>query len=67
MRRKVDHALELFVHDPFHASLRNHPLHGKLSGSRAIFAGFDLRIIFEEEAEYTHVNLLKVGTHEQLY
>ena len=66
-RKAVDHALTVFMENPFAPELRNHPLKGEFMGSRSIDAGFDLRIVFSEEGNYFLVALLKVGSHSQLY
>jgi len=47
--------------------LRNHALKGSKLGIRSIDAAFDLRILFIEEADYTLVLLLDLGTHSKLY
>lgn len=66
-RKSVDEAIETFTKNPFTKSLENHPLFGNLVGKRSITAGYDLRILFEEENGYTMVYLLQVGSHNQLY
>lgn len=67
-KNRVDQALEKFIENPTHPSLRNHALKGKdYEGLRSIDAAFDLRIIFFEEGDYKIVILLQVGTHSQLY
>lgn len=57
------------MEDAFHASLRTHKLKGKLEGSWACSAGYDLRIIFEfVEYEGAETILLEtVGTHQEVY
>lgn len=73
--KKLEHRHQLAVHDvidrfrhnPFDPDLDNHPLKGNLKGKRAITAGFDLRVIFEEQGNYTVVVMLAVGTHEKVY
>ncbi len=52
---------------PFHPVLRNHGLTGKLRGLRAISAGYDLRIVYEEEGGHARVLLLNTGTHDEVY
>ncbi|MFA6111367.1 MAG: hypothetical protein WDA75_21630 [Candidatus Latescibacterota bacterium] len=42
----VEAALAQLAADAFHPSLRTHRLKGKLTGSWACSAGFDLRIVF---------------------
>lgn len=66
-KSKVDNALIVFEKNPHDPLLKNHGLVGKLTGKRAISAGFDLRIIFELEGEYVTVTMLAVGTHNQIY
>ena len=62
-------ALTLLGEDAFHASLRTHKLKGRLSGSWACSAGYDLRILFSfvvhEGAEA--ILLETVGTHDEVY
>lgn len=62
-------ALALLTEDAFHAKLRTHKLKGKMHGSWACAAGYDLRIVFDfvshEGSEA--VLLLTVGTHEEVY
>ncbi len=61
--------LQLLSEDTFHPLLTTHKLKGKLAGTYACSAGFDLRIVFEfvhyqgEDA----ILLLTVGTHEEVY
>ena len=61
--------LELLAADAFHPQLRTHKLKGKLAGSWACSAGYDLRIVFQfvghggEEA----ILLEGVGTHDEVY
>lgn len=63
----VAEAIELFAQAPFDSRLRNHPLKGDMTGQRSISAGYDLRIIFEEQDGYMIVLMLAVGTHEEVY
>ena len=62
-------ALTLLSEDAFHPSLRTHKLKGKLTGSWACSAGYDLRILFSfVEHEGAEAILLEtVGTHEEVY
>jgi mRNA-degrading endonuclease YafQ of YafQ-DinJ toxin-antitoxin module len=52
---------------PFHPALKNHGLTGKLRGLRAISAGYDLRVVYEEEGGHATVLLLNTGTHNKVY
>jgi addiction module RelE/StbE family toxin len=62
-------ALELLAEDAFHPQLRTHKLKGKLKGSWACSAGYDLRIVFKYvRHEGTEAILLEtVGTHDEVY
>jgi len=62
-------ALELLAEDAFHPQLRTHKLKGKLRGSWACSAGYDLRIVFKYvQHEETEAILLEtVGTHDEVY
>ena len=62
-------ALELLAEDAFHPQLRTHKLKGKLKGSWACSAGYDLRIVFKYvQHEGTEAILLEtVGTHDEVY
>ena len=62
-------ALELLAEDAFHPQLRTHKLKGKLKGSWACSAGYDLRIVFKYvRHERTEAILLEtVGTHDEVY
>ncbi len=62
-------ALELLAEDAFHPQLRTHKLKGKLKGSWACSAGYDLRIVFKYvRHEGTEAILLEtVGTHNEVY
>ncbi len=62
-------ALRLLEHDPFHVTLRTHKLKGRLTGSWACSAGYNLRIIFkfvDYESEKA-ILLETIGTHEEVY
>ncbi len=63
----VDQTIEIFQKDPCHPTLKNHKLKGKFKDRRAISAGGDIRLIFEEYENYTLVLFLSVGSHNQVY
>lgn len=63
----VDESLRLFRKNPNDPKLKNHILKGKLAGFRAISAGFDLRIVFKTTTDYIIVELIAVGSHNQVY
>jgi addiction module RelE/StbE family toxin len=62
-------ALELLEADAFDARLRTHKLKGKLEGTWACSAGYDLRILFsfvqQEGAEA--ILLETIGSHDEVY
>lgn len=58
--------LDLFAADPFNKGLRNHPLGGKLIGSRSISVGGDLRLHYKVLGGDVAL-FVSVGTHKRLY
>ena len=66
-KTSVDDALRLFERNPFNPSLDNHKLKGKLKRFGAITAGYDLRLVYQEEGSHAVVIFLNVGTHDQVY
>ncbi|MFH1744778.1 MAG: type II toxin-antitoxin system mRNA interferase toxin, RelE/StbE family [bacterium] len=67
LKAKTIKAIEIFITDPHHESLRNHSLKGLLISKKAISITGDVRIIFEEFDNYTLVIFLDIGTHSQIY
>lgn len=63
--------LRLLVVNPFAPQLETHKLKGKLSGSWACSAGYDLRIVFDflkaEKSGEDDIFLLGIGTHDEVY
>jgi len=57
--------------DPFAPQLETHKLKGKLFGTWACSAGYDLRIIFEfikeEGKKGEDIFLIEMGTHDEVY
>ncbi len=70
-RASIEETLKLLVEDPFAPRLASHKLKGKLSGSWACSAGYDLRVIFEfvpsERGDEDDLFLIEIGTHEEVY
>jgi addiction module RelE/StbE family toxin len=65
-KKLVTSTVELFVENPMHESLRNHPLRDKWVNYRSITADGDLRL------HYRVINkdialFVAVGTHKELY
>ena len=71
-REEIEKALHLLVANPFAPQLVTHELKGKLSGTWACSAGYDLRIVFEfvKKTETTGDEenfLIEIGTHDEVY
>jgi addiction module RelE/StbE family toxin len=62
-------ALELLAEDAIHPKLKTHKLKGKLEGSWACSAGYDLRILFRfgKYEDQEAIFLDTIGTHEEVY
>ena len=61
--------LALLEEDAFHPSLRTHKLKGKLSGSWACSAGYDVRLVFQfvNQEGREAILLEAVGSHDEVY
>ena len=57
--------LELFLEEPNHPALRNHPLSGKYTGFRSIDVTEDWRALYRTEGK--QIIFVDIGTHEELY
>ncbi len=65
-KQQVMDAIELFLDEPTHSALRNHPLTEEWAGWHSISAGDDLRVhykLLDSEAVF----FVAVGTHGELY
>lgn len=62
-------ALELFLDNPNHPSLRDHALREKFTGYRSIDITSDWRALFKVNKSKTQtvITFHILGTHEQLY
>ena len=62
-------ALALLAEDAFHPQLKTHKLKGKLIGSWACSAGYDLRVVFQfvKHKGREAILLESVGTHDEVY
>jgi mRNA-degrading endonuclease YafQ of YafQ-DinJ toxin-antitoxin module len=58
--------IELFVEDPHHPALRNHPLTPPLARYSSISIDADLRILYRMIDPDTAV-FLKIGDHDTVY
>jgi mRNA-degrading endonuclease YafQ of YafQ-DinJ toxin-antitoxin module len=66
---EIQLTLELLAEDAFRPQLKTHKLKGKLAGSWACSAGYDLRIIFQfvKHNGQDAILLEGIGTHEEVY
>ena len=71
MHKDIAEALDLLIVNPFAPQLETHKIKGKLSGSWACSAGYDLRIVFDfvkaEKDTEDDTFLLAIGTHDEVY
>lgn len=65
IRRNLFETIKLFTTEPFHKSLNNHPLKGRLHGLRSINVTGDIRIHYEDHGHF--VMFMNIGTHSELY
>lgn len=65
----IGSALALLEEDAYDPRLRTHKLKGKLDGSLACSAGYDLRIIFSfvQHQGAEAILLQTLGTHDEVY
>ena len=67
----VEATLRLLQADPFAAQLATHKLKGRLAGTWACSAGYDLRILFEfvpnPGGGEDDLFLIEIGTHDEVY
>ncbi|MBI2097394.1 MAG: type II toxin-antitoxin system mRNA interferase toxin, RelE/StbE family [Candidatus Vogelbacteria bacterium] len=64
--RRFRERRDLFIRNPFHPLLKNHPLRGRYDGYRSFSVGGDLVVIFTHEAADL-ITLAAIGTHHELY
>lgn len=67
----IQDTLRILAENPFALQLETHKLKGKLAGSWACRAGYDLRIIFNfvksEKCKEDDIFLIEIGTHDEVY
>mgnify|MGYP006298929895 CR=1 FL=1 len=66
LKKKFWEKLDVFLRDPFSASLRTHKLSGKLAGLWAFSIDDDYRVVFEFINKGS-VLLVDFGTHDEVY
>ncbi|MEK7507507.1 MAG: type II toxin-antitoxin system mRNA interferase toxin, RelE/StbE family [Patescibacteria group bacterium] len=65
-RKKFKERKNLFLVNPFHPILENHPLSGKHEGYRSINIAGDLRAVYKH-LDKNIVVFAEIGTHSELY
>ena len=65
-RKRVKERLFLFLENPFHPILGNHPLKGKYVGYRSINITGNLRAIYKFISEHECIFVI-IDTHSNLY
>jgi mRNA-degrading endonuclease YafQ of YafQ-DinJ toxin-antitoxin module len=67
MRQQYLKTLQLLELNPFHPSLRLHPLSGRLAGVHSVSVNLSYRITLELLIEGKEMVLLHVGDHDTVY
>lgn len=71
LRVTVEETLRQLTADPYHYSLKTHPLKGELAGTWACSVTYDLRFIFEfrqnPKTNEQEIFLLAFGSHDEVY
>ena len=70
IRKKFKERIVLFVKNPYHPLLNNHPLKSEYYGFRSINITADWRAIYKEiteDYEESVAFFVAIGTHVQLY
>lgn len=67
LRERYFRTLELLEVNPFHPSLRLHPLSGRLAGLHSVSITLAYRITIEFEVRPQEIVLINVGSHEEGY
>jgi toxin HigB-1 len=67
VRRQYDKTLELLESNPFHPSLRLHPLKGRLAALHSVSINLSYRITLELLVEDERIIPVNVGGHDAVY
>ena len=67
LARQYQKTLELLEINPFHTSLRLHPLKGRLAGLHGVSINISFRITLELIIRKQEIILVNVGTHKEVY
>jgi len=64
---QYEKCLQLMEMNPFHPSLRLHPLHGKLKGLYSISITISCRVTVEFLIDEKEILLIHIGTDDEVY
>lgn len=67
LKEQYRKALRLIEQNPFHPSLRIHPLQGRLTGLYSVSINISYRISLEMFITENEVVLVNVGSHQDVY
>ncbi|MCX7112237.1 MAG: plasmid stabilization protein [Proteobacteria bacterium] len=67
LRQQYLKTLQLLQANPFHPSLRLHPLHGKLEGLHSVSINLSYRITLELLIQDGQIIPVNVGDHDVVY
>jgi mRNA interferase YafQ len=67
LRDRLGDTLDALAHDPLQQNLRLHPLHGPLSGLHAIRLTHVYRMIIRIVPAAHEIELLDIGSHDDVY
>lgn len=65
LKKRYRKTLDFLEKNPFHPSLRLHPLHGKLSGLHSASISMQYRITLELEVHEQEIILVNAGSHRR--
>lgn len=67
LRQHYVKTLQLLEANPFHPSLRLHPLHGKLQGLHSVSLNLSYRITLEFLIQDNQIIPVNIGDHDAVY
>ena len=67
LRNLYQKTLQLLEHNPFHPSLRLHPLTGNLNGLHSISINLSYRITIDLLIDDETIIFINIGSHDEIY
>ncbi len=71
LKARTERVLRQLAADPFHSSLKSHPLGGEHDGYHSCSVAYDLRIVFRlgrnKRTHEQELVLVNIGTHDDVY